>query len=61
VVAASTGDFKKPEGSHDVAPEIWHTRAGRTAWKQIEQGQRHEEVAALFNVNRSTLYRAIVE
>jgi DNA invertase Pin-like site-specific DNA recombinase len=30
------------------------------ARKQIEQGQRHEEVAALFNVNRSTLYRALV-
>jgi DNA invertase Pin-like site-specific DNA recombinase len=30
------------------------------ARKQIEQGQRHEDVAALFNVNRSTLYRALV-
>jgi hypothetical protein len=29
------------------------------ARKQIEQGQRHEDVAALFNVNRSTLYRAL--
>jgi DNA invertase Pin-like site-specific DNA recombinase len=30
------------------------------ARKQIEQGQRQEDVAALFNVNRSTLYRALV-
>jgi len=30
------------------------------ARKQIEQGQRQEDVAALFNVNRSTLYRALI-
>jgi DNA invertase Pin-like site-specific DNA recombinase len=30
------------------------------ARKQIEKGQRQEDVAALFNVNRSTLYRALV-
>ena len=29
------------------------------ARKQIDQGQRQEDVAALFNVNRSTLYRAL--
>ena len=29
------------------------------AQKQIEKGQRQEDVAALFNVNRSTLYRAL--
>src|SRR5215469_10431437 len=28
--------------------------------KQIEQGQRQEDVAALFGVNRSTLHRALV-
>ena len=30
------------------------------ARKQIDQGQSHGDVAALFNVNRSTLYRALV-
>jgi DNA invertase Pin-like site-specific DNA recombinase len=29
------------------------------ARKQIEKGQRQEDVAALFNINRSTLYRAL--
>lgn len=29
------------------------------ARKQIEQGRRQEDVAALLNVNRSTLYRAL--
>jgi hypothetical protein len=30
------------------------------ARKQIAQGQRQKEVAALFNVNRSTLHRSLV-
>ena len=37
-----------------LSPEqIEHAR------EQIEKGKRHEDVAALLNVNRTTLYRAL--
>jgi DNA invertase Pin-like site-specific DNA recombinase len=54
VLAARTRGVKFGRKRKLQPAQIAHAR------KQIEQGQRQEDVAALFGVNRSTLYRALV-